>query len=974
MPGRARQAVLFLVVYLSFGARAEQPAELSIVGNAAASAFGGKLMSAVQGMASSPVSTSYKEAPNDIKAHEELNPDAFPQAALTSKEAEDPDFLDIPLAYTTLSIYANVPAIKSTINMTTCLLARIFDGQLTNWKHPDIEKLNPEATNLLGDKTVTEILVVRPKKLVDSNGDPTIEPADTMLLKEFLRASCTDNDIVNSEWKGDYVSELVSNPVALVDDPLGVSKMTTMSLTYSSTAKGTASGSTVREVAIQNSKGTFITATKALQKPANTIKAIRDLYPAPFGSDPFSGKKYHTWDMEADGVYPITMIHYMHAPKDVSNPPWSTHKAGALLEAVCKFAVSESGQDFLDGTGLNPLYDTDADGGDALFPDADDPSAAWADMIETFRGAVEQAVDGMTLGQSQDPYQLEYKGTYAALDPTKESLSENREAWAVSQFEQLDKRVAELEHQMVLHQNIVLQGSGSSASAPLLWHLMRSFMASSSTPVWMYYRAIGSAGGQRESTARNNNFESWNDFGVSDMPLSAKDWNRILQDSIVARRGKPLQVPIGLAAMSFFVTIPEDILPEGKLKMTPCDLTKIFTGKTKSWSEFGLPAEDVTFFYRVESGTTALITSYLSETCPEEWSYNEKGKMTIPGFESVENARLSDTTMDLVNKMTATPWSIGYMDAGVGQSTRGLVEVSLRVSQANPDADAKFLTAREANIAGAASQVLQSGQWPDDPRGTFAELNLLNQPGDNTWPIVHMPFILIHENLVQLGAKGPLLVAFIKYMLEPEVQLSLRAERVEPLPADVMNYLKTRLVPLFMTDPKFPQWVYEGDRLEYEGSKPFRLSAPDINSDYNVMSLQQAKADLAFVLAIAKDTKSLNIRQLVNDTASEFKDNLASEKKALEDQIKEYESLAIAGLIFGIIGAVIALLTVARSVARGLDSAKAKTMRNSSGTDNMFGMGSGSGLKRKPTTEGLDDAGIKPLTADESGSLPHSLP
>lgn len=52
---------------------------------------------------------------------------------------------------------------------------------------------------------------------------------------------------------------------------------------------------------------------------------------------------------------------------------------------------------------------------------------------------------------------------------------------------------------------------------------------------------------------------------------------------------------------------------------------------------------------------------------------------------------------------------------------------------------------------------------------------------------------------------GPLLVAFIKYMLEPEVQLSLRAERVEPLPADVMNYLKTRLVPLFMTDPKFPQ-------------------------------------------------------------------------------------------------------------------------------------------------------------------------
>eukprot|EP00967_Tisochrysis_lutea_P129881 scaffold223921_cov14-Tisochrysis_lutea.AAC.1 len=39
----------------------------------------------------------------------------------------------------------------------------------------------------------------------------------------------------------------------------------------------------------------------------------------------------------------------------------------------------------------------------------------------------------------------------------------------------------------------------------------------------------------------------------------------------------PLQVPIGISAMSFFVSIPKDALPDRKMKLTPCDLVKIFT-------------------------------------------------------------------------------------------------------------------------------------------------------------------------------------------------------------------------------------------------------------------------------------------------------------------------------------------------------------------------------------------------------------
>eukprot|EP00967_Tisochrysis_lutea_P058324 scaffold74128_cov18-Tisochrysis_lutea.AAC.1 len=140
-------------------------------------------------------------------------------------------------------------------------------------------------------------------------------------------------------------------------------------------------------------------------------------------------------------------------------------------------------------------------------------------------------------------------------------------------------------------------------------------MASSSTPVWLYYRAIGSGGGQDESTGNHEvgflflcdlmpyrhddacSYNPWNNFGVSDVPLSTAVWKIIHKDSIVAARGKPIQVPYGLSAMSFFVSIPQIALPEGKMRLTPCDIVKIFTGKVTSWSGFGLAAKDVTFFY-----------------------------------------------------------------------------------------------------------------------------------------------------------------------------------------------------------------------------------------------------------------------------------------------------------------------------------------------------------------------------------------
>eukprot|EP00983_Pelagomonas_calceolata_P082979 1156056-Pelagomonas_calceolata.AAC.3 len=88
-------------------------------------------------------------------------------------------------------------------------------------------------------------------------------------------------------------------------------------------------------------------------------------------------------------------------------------------------------------------------------------------------------------------------------------------------------------------------------------------------------------------------------------------------------------------------------------------------------------------------------------------------------------------------------------------------------------------------------QVLQSGAWPKDPKGSYAELNLLNQPGEETWPIVHMPFILIHENLMPLGAKGEMCGSAPAHICAASVELCClqpAASNAEYCAACIMNH------------------------------------------------------------------------------------------------------------------------------------------------------------------------------------------
>jgi len=67
--------------------------------------------------------------------------------------------------------------------------------------------------------------------------------------------------------------------------------------------------------------------------------------------------------------------------------------------------------------------------------------------------------------------------------------------------------------------------------------------------------------------------------------------------------------------------------------------------------------------------------------------------------------------------------------------------------------------------------------------------------------------LLLGPQLISLWSRcaGPLLLAFLEYLILPSTQADLSVENFEPLPEDVINYIRTKALPLVITDPKFPR-------------------------------------------------------------------------------------------------------------------------------------------------------------------------
>ncbi|QEM70099.1 phosphate ABC transporter substrate-binding protein PstS [Geobacter sp. FeAm09] len=283
----------------------------------------------------------------------------------------------------------------------------------------------------------------------------------------------------------------------------------------------------------------------------------------------------------------------------------------------------------------------------------------------------------------------------------------------------------------------LINGAGATFPYPLYSKWFSEY-AKIDTSVKFNYQSIGSGGGIKQITAGTV------DFGASDKFLSDAE--------LKAAPGKLLHIPTVMGAVVVTYNIPG--VHKG-LKLRSSDVADIFLGKITKWNDkriaddnpgVKLPNESIIVVHRSDgSGTTSIFTDYLSSV-NQEWN----GK---------------------VGKGASVNWPIGLGGKGnegvAGQikNTRnsiGYVELAYAFENKLPYAtlmnkSGKFVEPSIKTTSAAAAGAVK--HMPADYR-----VSLVNQPGDDAYPIVGFTWLLVYEHQKD-AVKGKKLVEFLNWEL-----------------------------------------------------------------------------------------------------------------------------------------------------------------------------------------------------------------
>lgn len=258
--------------------------------------------------------------------------------------------------------------------------------------------------------------------------------------------------------------------------------------------------------------------------------------------------------------------------------------------------------------------------------------------------------------------------------------------------------------------------NGAGATFPYPVYSAWAYEYNKITGVKLNYQSIGSGGGVRQVTERTV------DFGASDDPLKPEQ----------LQKDKLLQFPAVIGGVVPVGNL-EGVNP-GQLKLDSDMLCKIFLGEIKSWNDgnikkinpgLKLPQGEITVVYRSDgSGTTAIFTHYLAETCPA-WK-DKVGAGKAVKFPVGIGGKGNEGVANYVKR---TPNSIGYVEFAYAKQNK-LDYTQLKNSAGN------FVAPGFESFEDAA----ESGDF--DPKKDFY-LWLTNAPGKGSWPIAGATFILL---------------------------------------------------------------------------------------------------------------------------------------------------------------------------------------------------------------------------------------
>jgi phosphate transport system substrate-binding protein len=309
---------------------------------------------------------------------------------------------------------------------------------------------------------------------------------------------------------------------------------------------------------------------------------------------------------------------------------------------------------------------------------------------------------------------------------------------------------------------ILIHGAGATFPYPLYSKWFYEYQKIE-PEVHLNYQPIGSGGGIRQL------LEGTIDFGATDAPMT---------DEQLKKAEPLLHIPTCLGAVVITYSLPN--VPNG-IRMNESVLSDLFLGKIKRWNDPRLselnpkilfPDLPVLLIRRSDgSGTTAVLTQYLSQVSPE-WK-QKVGTGTAVNWPVGVGAK---GNAGIAGLMKQTPGSLGYVELIYAEKNQ-LNSVSLQ----NPSGN--YVFPNQASTSAAALSTLKL--LPQDLRAS-----IIRAPGKTAYPMSAYSFLLIKKTMPR--EKGAQLKKFLNWAIQDGQSFATRLS-YSPLPEVLVGRIQNQI-------------------------------------------------------------------------------------------------------------------------------------------------------------------------------------
>lgn len=229
---------------------------------------------------------------------------------------------------------------------------------------------------------------------------------------------------------------------------------------------------------------------------------------------------------------------------------------------------------------------------------------------------------------------------------------------------------------------------------------------------------------------------------------------------------------------SFFVA-PQDGLV-GPVKLSPIQVWKIYSGQTRDWSGIqfngGLTGTIIPIVRSDACAATDTITKWLyrngvgiplSQVGPGPWKPANPNTLAYSGAGGVATG---------INIFSG---AVGYLPTLLGTQVFGLIETPMK----NPSYN--FVVAGDGS--GITSTLVSMNLPPTD--GNWTGVNLINRPGNFTYPIAAFTYVNVLKNY-EAPAAGNAIVPFLNYLFTAISQTLVGNFYLTPIP----DYLRAKIL------------------------------------------------------------------------------------------------------------------------------------------------------------------------------------